>query len=142
MMIKTDDLIASSYSISMKSKKLEQKTKYYSKSRTDRKMDTKIDICNCFMNELNLPKHYRKEIIYLIKHEFKDFNYLHRKLSNEQIISLIIFYVMKKYNNNINFNDYSLFKRNNLRYRHLISFLTKLSTHYQEKSLNKIILKY
>lgn len=136
-MIKTNDLLNSNMSDYLKSMKLKNKTNYYSKKRADRKMDEKIHIANSFMNELKIPLHIRKEIIHTIKNEIKDLKILSRTLNIEQIISLIIFYNMKKNNPNIYFKRYSLFKTLNIEYPQLVTFLINLTKYYQKKGIIK-----
>lgn len=114
-MLLTKDIINSNIPVNSKIKQLESKTRYYNKDRKGRYMDEKVYIANFFMNELNLIKELRKEAIYMIKHEFKDLKVLSKQLTKEQIITLIIFLVMRKYNSYIKINKYSIFKRLNIK---------------------------
>ena len=74
----------------------------------------------------------------MLECEFTNLKDLSKNCSKEQIIALMVFYVMKSYNHNILIEEYSVFKNLNLNTKHYVTFITKLCKHYQEKIPIKI----
>lgn len=131
---KTRQILESNLPVNVKVREIEKQTRYYTETFSDRRMRDKIHICNNYMNELGLQGTMRAEAVFMIQYEFKDLKFLSKNCSKEQIIALIIFYVMKTYNIQLHIEKYSFFKRLKLTNKHYSTFVTKISEHYRKKT--------
>lgn len=104
----------SNLSLNEKAIEIERRTRYYSYGMKEYRMMDKEHIANNYMNELNVHGDYRDQVLNIINnYNLKD---LHSRCSEEQIIAIICFYVMSKYNKKIRLEDRRLFKQLDLDY--------------------------
>jgi hypothetical protein len=134
-MMSTSNILDSGLSDREKWQKLEQKTRMYCSGMKDYRLRDKLFIAASFMNELDIKGIMREQVEYMIKYDFRDFKNLSCNSSQEQIIALMIFYVMKKHNIGLIPEEFNLFKELKLSNKHYMTFTTKLCQHYQQKTL-------
>jgi len=135
---KTERIINSNLSDKQKWKELSKRTRIYCDDMEDYRIKDKITIAKILMNELKVSGNKRKEVEYMISSEFKNFKDLSKNCSSEQIIGLIIFYVMKSHDISLVLEKYKSFKKLGLTNKHYMTFATKLSNYYQKQIPIKI----
>lgn len=103
-------------------KKQEQRTKRY------------LEIAEILMNpdNLNLKGDQRQHTYWIIKHI--DLKQLNRKLSYEQIILGICWYVKKLFNSQARYEEYQIFKEYNLDLEQAYQILTRITSFAFNKS--------
>lgn len=125
-----DILNQKNWTIGFTQKVLESKTRYLVEPRNETRKKDKVTIARQLFQHKSLKNKLlivdQKEVEYMITHKYKNFNLINRKLSNEKIISLMIFYVMKKKNLNYNIENYKVFKEMGLKKIHYENFVTRL----------------
>ncbi|MDR1018653.1 MAG: hypothetical protein LBM02_08140 [Lachnospiraceae bacterium] len=130
---KTEKILHSNLSPKEKWEEIDKRTRYYCEPREDRRMKDKLSIADNLMDKLNIKENMKKQIKYMITSEFKNFKELSKNCSNEQIIALMIFYVMKSHNYNLIIEKYKTFTELKLTNKHYMTFTTKLCRYYQNK---------
>lgn len=128
-----EKILKSNLSDKQKWFEIDKRTRYYTEPRSKRKMKDKLSIADNLMDRLNITGSMRNEVKYMISNEFKNFNKLNRRCTNEQIIGLMIFYVMKSYNVRANIKEYNVFLELKLNENIYITFATRLCRYYQNK---------
>lgn len=132
------NILNSNLSDEQKWLEIDRRTRYYSEPRSERKMKDKLSIADNLMDRLNIAGPMREQVKYMISSEFKNFKELSKNCNNEQIISLMVFYVMKSNNINLILEEYNVFTQLNLSNKHYMTFVTKLCKYYQNKIPVKI----
>ena len=112
------------------SKKMEHETKM------QWRLSQKLRIAENRMSRLGIKGNDRKRVLFIIK-DISNFKILCKKCRNETIISAICFYVMKSNKSYIKMKDFSVFKEDGLDYYIYSTIVTKISNHYQSKTLLK-----
>nr|WP_302577813.1 hypothetical protein [Methanobrevibacter arboriphilus] len=112
---------------------LDKKTRKYCDGMKEYRLKDKLSVASNLMDNLNVKGVLRKQVEYMIRNEFKNFKDLSKNCSNEQIIALIIFYVMKSNDFSLLLEKYKIFTQLNLTNKHYMTFATKLCKFYQNK---------
>jgi len=130
----TNEIFQSNNSLNQKTKMIEYKTRYYCETRGERRMKDKLSLANIIMNRTNMKGSQREQVIYMVKNDFKNLKNLSRNFSNEKIIAILCFYVIKSYNSSAQLNKYKIFKELKITESNCIHIFMKIAIFYREKS--------
>lgn len=94
----------------------------------------KIRIAQIMMGRLNIKGKDKERVIRIIK-DIDDFKQICANCSNEKIIAVICFYIMKINNTSIKIEDYKVFIENKLNEKSCLTIITKICNYYQTKTI-------
>ncbi len=97
-------------------------------------MKQKIRIAQIMMGRLNIKGKDKERVIRIIK-DIDDFKQICANCSNEKIIAVICFYIMKINNTSIKIEDYKVFIENKLNEKSCLTIITKICNYYQTKTI-------
>lgn len=87
-------------------------------------MKDKLSIVDNYVSRLNIKGSMKDQVLHIVK--VSDLKKLHGTASQEQVIALICFYVMRKHNKKAKINEYKLFNELKLTTDILNTFLINL----------------
>lgn len=96
------------------------------------RLSQKLRLAKIISNRLNMNENEKSELIDIIK-DIKDLQFLNRRSSNEKIISGICFFIMKKNNPLLEFEDFNVLRDYGLTLESFETILSRVVNYYQNR---------